>query len=357
MKIIIAVIALTSACYAQVVNPGAGTTGGTIPSTTSALKGDGAGGAAAVTGTGTNCVHVDGTSASCAAGTGTVTVVGSGSLGSTQIATGGGANTIQTPSSGATVDGSGNATFSSVSTSGGSLAGYFQLGQGTAPSLGTTSVQFVAPASVTSYQFIWPGASGTGFLFDTGSSNVDTVTRVGSTGTGSVVLASSPTIVTPVIASFTNATHNHSNAAGGGTLAFGTALTNLSGDVSTSGSSASTLATKYKTFLCEPGIGDGLNAIASGTYLQSNCINEFGATYTITGVWCLTDNAGSSTMSITNGAGTALLTGAITCSNTFPGVAGTQGGTTTIANADGIKFSFVADGTSKQVTWVVAGTR
>lgn len=39
------------------------------------------------------------------------------------------------------------------------------------------------------------------------------------TGTGLAVFNSSPTIVTPTIASFTNATHNHSNAAGGGTLA------------------------------------------------------------------------------------------------------------------------------------------
>lgn len=40
----------------------------------------------------------------------------------------------------------------------------------------------------------------------------------GTTGTGAVVLASSPTIATPTIASFTNAQHNHQNAAGGGTL-------------------------------------------------------------------------------------------------------------------------------------------
>ena len=38
------------------------------------------------------------------------------------------------------------------------------------------------------------------------------------TGTGALVFATSPTIVTPTIASFTNATHDHSNAAGGGTL-------------------------------------------------------------------------------------------------------------------------------------------
>ncbi len=39
-----------------------------------------------------------------------------------------------------------------------------------------------------------------------------------STGTGSVVRASSPTIVTPTIASFASATHSHQSAAGGGTL-------------------------------------------------------------------------------------------------------------------------------------------
>lgn len=39
------------------------------------------------------------------------------------------------------------------------------------------------------------------------------------TGTGNLVRATSPTIVTPTIASFANATHDHTNAAGGGALA------------------------------------------------------------------------------------------------------------------------------------------
>lgn len=42
---------------------------------------------------------------------------------------------------------------------------------------------------------------------------------VAVTGTDSVVRATSPTIVTPTIASFANAAHDHSNAAGGGALA------------------------------------------------------------------------------------------------------------------------------------------
>lgn len=40
------------------------------------------------------------------------------------------------------------------------------------------------------------------------------------TGSGLIVLGTSPTIVTPTIASFVNATHTHQNAAGGGQLAF-----------------------------------------------------------------------------------------------------------------------------------------
>ncbi len=44
------------------------------------------------------------------------------------------------------------------------------------------------------------------------------------TGSGLLVFGTSPTIVTPTIASFTNATHDHSNAAGGGNLT-NTALT------------------------------------------------------------------------------------------------------------------------------------
>lgn len=55
--------------------------------------------------------------------------------------------------------------------------------------------------------------AGTGNVLKINGTTVSAVT-----GTGSVVLGTSPTIVTPTIASFTNATHNHQNAAGGGTL-------------------------------------------------------------------------------------------------------------------------------------------
>ncbi len=44
------------------------------------------------------------------------------------------------------------------------------------------------------------------------------------TGSGLLVFGTSPTIVTPTVASFTNATHDHADAAGGGTLLSTTAL-------------------------------------------------------------------------------------------------------------------------------------
>lgn len=115
------------------------------------------------------------------------------------------------------------------------------------------------------------------------------------------------------------------------------------------------ISSTLRIITCQPGLGDGLNAISVGTYLMSECLNEFGNAWTITAIKCFTDNNGTSTLNVTNGAGTGLLTGAITCTNSF--AAGTQSGTTTIASADFTKFTFVADGTSKQATFVITGTR
>jgi hypothetical protein len=88
---------------------------------------------------------------------------------------------------------------------------------------------------------------------------------------------------------------------------------------------------------------------------MSECLNDFGAAWTITAIKCYTDNNGTSTMNVSNGSGTGLLTGAVTCSNSW--AAGTQSGTTTLASADYAKFTFVADGASKQATFVITGTR
>jgi hypothetical protein len=104
---------------------------------------------------------------------------------------------------------------------------------------------------------------------------------------------------------------------------------------------------------CQPGIGDGLNAITAGTYLTTTCRNETGQTWTITSIKCVADS-GSSTCNVTNGAGTGLLTGAITGTSTY--ATGTQSGTTTISPNDYLKITFVADGSSKQIGIDVSGT-
>ena len=105
---------------------------------------------------------------------------------------------------------------------------------------------------------------------------------------------------------------------------------------------------------CQPGLGDGLNAITAGTYLESTCMNTTGVTVTLTGLKCFTDNAGTSTMNAAGNTLGALLTGAVTCTSSF--AAGAQSANVALTNGDYIKFTFVADGTSKQSTWVVTGT-
>lgn len=105
---------------------------------------------------------------------------------------------------------------------------------------------------------------------------------------------------------------------------------------------------------CQPGLGDGLDVIPAGTYLTTTCRNETGMTWTLTAIRCVAD-AGTATCAATNGAGTALLTGAITGTSTYAN--GTQSATTTIASGDFLKITYVITGTSThQVGIDVAGT-
>lgn len=81
----------------------------------------------------------------------------------------------------------------------GTGAGYLELAEGAAPSLTGDSFQILAPADVAvgGLSYILPGAAATGFLLATDSSGSMTISHVASTGTGNVVLASSPTLTTP----------------------------------------------------------------------------------------------------------------------------------------------------------------
>lgn len=73
-------------------------------------------------------------------------------------------------------------------------------------------------------------AAGVATLLATPSSANLLAALTDKTGTGVNVFGTSPTIVTPTIASFTNAAHTHADAAGGGTLDHGTAITGLTDD-------------------------------------------------------------------------------------------------------------------------------
>jgi hypothetical protein len=115
------------------------------------------------------------------------------------------------------------------------------------------------------------------------------------------------------------------------------------------------LDSQYAKLRCESGLGDGLNAIAAGTYLQSFCYNDSGVTWTITGIKCYVDGGSSSTLNVSGNTLGSLLTGPIACGTGF--VAGTQTANVALTSGDYIKFTFVGDGTAKQTTWVVSMTQ
>lgn len=119
------------------------------------------------------------------------------------------------------------------------------------------------------------------------------------------------------------------------------------------------LPPQYRQFECAPGLGDGLNAISAGTYLQFNCVNKSAVTWTIVSINCWTDNNGTSTLRAQNNAGTDIIAGpTVTCNNTkVAGGAGAPLSIQTLASGDAISFTFVADGTTKQATWTVTLTQ
>lgn len=115
-----------------------------------------------------------------------------------------------------------------------------------------------------------------------------------------------------------------------------------------------TLPTQYAKLRCETGLGDGLNAIAAGTYLQSMCYNDSGVTWTITGIKCYTDT-GTSTLNAAGNTLGALLTGAVTCTSSW--ATASQSANIALTSGDYIKFTFVADGNATQTTWLVSMTQ
>jgi hypothetical protein len=212
------------------------------------------------------------------------------------------------------------------------------------------------------------------------------ITSTLATGTAPFVVASTTNVANLNAASLNGATFGAPGAIGGTTAASGAFTT-----ISASGQFTSTIATGTPPFLvasstavanlkaatvttnanltgavtsvgnattmprtCQAGLGDGLNTITAGTYSPLLCYNGFSSAMTVTSIKCYSDNNGSTTIDIKNGAGTSLLTGALTCTSSF--ATGTQSATITIAANDQLKLIAITDGVSKNVHIVVAGS-
>ncbi len=140
----------------------AGTGGGGIPVTTSALRGNGAGAAVAVMGAPTDCVHQDGTTAPCPGGGGTGDVVGPSSAIDNAITRFDGTTGKLIQNSLATVDDSGNVTANSflggdTSNSGGALFNGLTSGAvmlAAADTAGTAIVYVLPSTNGTAGQFL-----------------------------------------------------------------------------------------------------------------------------------------------------------------------------------------------------------
>jgi hypothetical protein len=153
-------------------------------------------------------------------GTGTVTVVGAGSLTSTNCVTGGGSQTIQTPSANCTVDSSGNLVANSLKSTG-AAAGTISLTNNATPgAVVANSWGWTVPATITT---AWYGeapnanpAANQIMLFPAPTSNVSqwawtnfTLTGMGSTFSGPLSLSTNtvtcPTCITSAASLTSNA--------------------------------------------------------------------------------------------------------------------------------------------------------
>jgi hypothetical protein len=216
---------------------------------------------------------------------------------------------------------------------------------GTVTSITATAPIVVTPTPLTGIGVVsCPTCAAGGTISITATAPI-VITPSPTTGTGVISLSITPTTCTNQVISAISAS------------GVGTCHTVAGADMANNTVTATQLATQYSKLRCDTGLGDGLNAVAAGTYLQTNCYNDSGVTWTITRIGCFTDNGGSSTLNATNGAATGLLTGAVTCTAAAGGAAGTQSATTTIASGDVIKFTWVADGTSKQTEWFISLTQ
>jgi len=149
------------------------------------------------------------------------------------------------------------------------------------------------------------------------------------TGSGSIVLATSPTIVTPTIASFANATHTHQNAAGGGALSTA-ALTSGTLGVDRGGTGANTLTGLV--------VGNGTSPFTTLT-APSGAIVGTTDTQTLTNK-TLTDSSNTITANALRTATTAVSVSAATAPSTGQILRATNATTATWQNLTAANVTF-----------------
>lgn len=182
------------------------------------------------------------------------------------------------------------------------LATTIAAGAVTTAKIGNNQVDMATKMTGTMLAAQFPALTGdvttsAGSLITTIANGAVTLAKVsGATGSGLFVFQTTPTIITPTIASFVNANHNHSNAAGGGTLA-ATALpvfvasgaSHAVGAVPDPGASAGTtrFLREDATWQVPSGVGGGYNLIQNNgvplaaqttlNFVNGGCVNNSGA--------------------------------------------------------------------------------
>ena len=242
--------------------------------------------------------------------------------------------------SGTTMEGAGPGTVNQLFVSGGASGdpGYVT----TLPTAATpaytgdiTCVAGTVSCTVTKIENVALAGLATGPLCNTTGTGVPSA--CGVTGTGNVVQASSPTLVTPAL----------------GTPS-AIVLTNASGLPN------SALSSSVKVRTCEIHIwGDGASgALQTSDSETYSCYNATGATLTITAIRCLARGGSTTTTMtpiLTGGSSTSIVSGAITCGNASFAT-GSLNGTPTLTSGSTIDANITAVGTGTGLILVVSLT-